>query len=363
MHVIVIGGGLVGLTTAASLALDGHEVTVIEQAPDIRAAGAGISLWSNALRELDHVGIGEPIRRNSHVSVSRFFTPDGRSVPAARNADGGDRVSLVPRPLLNTLLAEAVGSAHIRLGAQVTGYAEHGEGVTALLADGQRLDGDLLIGADGVYSKIRAQLAPGSDPAPHGRHVAWRAVVPAGDERPEGTVLTVGPDGTRGGYSRLDPGHTMWMINQFDAGELAGTKQERALARARNIAAQGWNDDLLRMIDRTPEEVILENRIMLVPPITNWVTGRVALIGDAAHGLSPHLSAGGTLGIEDIGVLRAALRRNPDDLPAALTQYQQARTARFALVREHSAAIEHARDAAEFAERSACFSHWMITTA
>jgi 2-polyprenyl-6-methoxyphenol hydroxylase-like FAD-dependent oxidoreductase len=87
-----------------------------------------------------------------------------------------------------------------------------------------------------------------------------------------------------------------------------------------------------------------------------------ALIGDAAHGLSPHISAGGTLGIEDAGVLRTALETAPG-LAAALTGYERARMAHFDRVRELAAAVENASGPAEFAERYAAFSHWMLGAA
>lgn len=116
------------------------------------------------------------------------------------------------------------------------------------------------------------------------------------------------------------------------------------------------------MIAGTPEEDILENRIMFVPPLPHWTSARVALIGDAAHGLSPHISAGGTLGIEDAGVLRDCLAHE-SDMAKALARYEAARTTRFDGVRDHAAAVERASDAAEFAHRYATFSHWMLTTA
>lgn len=107
-------------------------------------------------------------------------------------------------------------------------YTENETEIVVHLADGEELRADLLIGADGVYSRVRARLVPGSDAAVHAGHYAWRAMVPAGNERPEGTVLTVGRDGTRGGYARVAEGTTMWMINQFEAGPLTGGKRRAA---------------------------------------------------------------------------------------------------------------------------------------
>jgi 2-polyprenyl-6-methoxyphenol hydroxylase-like FAD-dependent oxidoreductase len=345
MNIVIAGGGLVGLTTAALLRGAGHEVSVLEQASEVRAAGAGIGLWENALRVLDRIG---DVRGLGQEIDLWFFDTDGRRIRAA-----DDRFLLVPRPELNALLADAAGRDRITTGARVTGFDDEPDGVVVRLADGSSLGADLLIGADGVYSQVRAGLLPDSAAQPHHGHYAWRAVVPSGDERAEGTVLTVGHDRTRGGYHRVAEGRTMWMVNQFDVGPLTGGKRDRALARARNLTGPGWHRELLQMIERTPEDAILENRIMVVPPLHRWIGRHVALIGDAAHGLSPHISAGGTLGIEDAAVLCAAL-----DLPG----YQQARMARFDRVRELAAAVEAAESPAEYADRYAAFTRWMLTT-
>ncbi len=362
MRTVIVGGGLVGLTTAASLRLIGHEVTVLEQASQVRAAGAGIGLWPNALREFDRIGIGTDVRGMGEEIDAWFFDAAGHPVRATGYDVADHRLLLVQRPRLNSLLADTVGRDRILLAAPATGYIERESEVVVHLATGEELCADLLIGADGVYSRMRAQLVPGSDATAHAGHYAWRAVVPAGDERPQGTVLTVGRERTRGGYARVAEGQTMWMVNQFETGPLTGTKRERALQRARNLAEAGWHDDLLKMIADTPEEAILENAIMLVPPLPRWTSARIALIGDAAHGLSPHISAGGTLGIEDAGVLRASLAAGPDTA-TALARYERARTARFDHVRQHAAAVENATGAAEFARRYAAFSHWMLATA
>ncbi|MGW1672435.1 FAD-dependent monooxygenase [Streptomyces sp. NPDC002324] len=359
---VIVGGGLVGLTAAAALKLIGREVIVLEQAPEIRAVGAGIGLWANALREFNHLGIGSAIRDMSVEQDTWFFTPAGDPVRAPGHIDGDHQFRLVPRPELNALLADTVGRDRIRLAAHVTGYTETESDVTVHLADGQTFRADLLIGADGVHSRVRRQLMPGSDAVTHSGHYAWRAIVPTGSQSSESTVLTIGSRRTRGGYARIGRDRTMWMVNQFDADPLTGSKRERALERARNLAQAGWNTDLLSLIAETPEESILENQVTLVPELPFWTSTRVALIGDAAHGLSPHIASGGTLGIEDVGVLRSCLSAETD-LEKALTTYEQARSARFETVRRHSAAVEQARDAVEFAQHYAAFIRWMLTTA
>ncbi|QIS13814.1 FAD-dependent oxidoreductase [Nocardia arthritidis] len=358
----IAGGGLVGLTAAASLRRSGHQVTVLEQAPEIRVAGAGIGLWPNALREFDRFGIGAEVRAMGREVDAWFFDPTGRALRSADYDDLAYRYLLVPRAELNAALADAVGRDRITLGARLIGYTETDDEIVVHLGNGDDVRADLLVGADGVHSRVRAQLLPGTEARPHAGNIAWRAIVPAGDERPEGTVLTIGRKRTRGGYSRITAHETMWFVNQFEAGTRTGSKRDRALERARNLAESGWHEELLRMIAATPEADILENQIMVVPALPRWTSHRVALIGDAAHGISPHIAAGGTLGIEDVGVLRDALDTAPT-LRAALGAYEQLRIPRFERVREWADEVENADGPAESAQRYAAFSHWMHTTA
>ena len=214
--------------------------------------------------------------------------------------------------------------------------------------------------ADGVYSKVRGQLLPGSAAHEHAGHHAWRGVLPTRDEPAVGSVLTVGRDRARGGFTRTYGGMTMWMVNQFDCAPLTGTGKRQALERAALISEDGWNEALFDLIEATPDEAILHNQIMFVPELPRWTSDRVVLIGDAAHGLSPHIAAGGTLGVEDVGVLTRKLEGGLD-IAGALKAYEADRMARYEIVREHSRAVEGSADAREYAETYAAFSHWMLT--
>ena len=361
MRVVVAGGGLVGLTAGAALRRAGHNVVVAEQASEIRAAGSGIGLWRNALDVFDRIGIGAQVGRISTTIDTWFFDPAGHRLRAPGFGPEDHQLTLIPRAGLNDLLADAVGRSRIRLDARVVGFDERRDDVAVRLSTGEELSADLLIGADGVYSRLRAQLVPGSEAVPHVGHFAWRALVPAGRENPDGTVLTIGHHRTRGGFSRIAGDRTMWMVNQFDCPPLTGTRKEQALERAKRLNDGGWQDDLLRLIESTPEDAILVNQVMIVPPLPTWTSAHTTLIGDAAHGLSPHISAGGNLGIEDVGVLMSLLDGGAD-LLSALPEFQKMRMLRFDRVREFSAAVEAAADAAEFAERYATFSHWMLST-
>ena len=361
MRVIVAGGGIVGLTAGAALRWAGAEVVVCEQAEEIRAAGASIGLWTNALEVFGAAGIREPVEALGTGVSTWFYDAAGRPHRAADSSEADHAFLLVPRPELNQTLADAVGRENIRLGDRVVGFTEDADGVAVRFADGSEEHADLLVGADGVYSKVREQLLPGSAAHEHTGHHAWRGVLPTREEPVGGSVLTVGRDRARGGFTRTCGGMTMWMVNQFDCAPLTGTGKSQALDRAVLISEDGWNEALFDLIEATPDEAILHNQIMFVPELPRWTSDRVVLIGDAAHALSPHIAAGGTLGVEDVGVLTRQLIASGPEIPAALKAYEVDRMARYAVVREHSRAVEGSADAREYAETYAAFSHWMLT--
>jgi 2-polyprenyl-6-methoxyphenol hydroxylase-like FAD-dependent oxidoreductase len=359
MRVIVAGAGIIGLTAAIALQRAGAAVCVLEKSDQVRAAGAAIGLWPNALEVLDEFGLGEAVRDLGVPVDTWFFTPEGERLRAEGFGDRDHGFILVPRPALNQLLASALGMDNILLSARVASYAESPDDVVVTTAAGATVHGDLLVGADGVYSDVRRQLVPGYDARHHEGHHAWRGLLPSGIEPGHSTVLTVGRQRTRGGYSRIAGGQVMWMVNQFDSVVPGPDKKQEALQRARHLGGSGDDDALVRLIQATPDDAILHNPIMYVPELPSWVSGRVCLAGDAAHGLSPHIAAGGTLGLEDVRVLVRALQ-SERSIPDALSAYASNRMPHYRSVMAHSRAVGQASTAREYAETYARFSHWML---
>jgi 2-polyprenyl-6-methoxyphenol hydroxylase-like FAD-dependent oxidoreductase len=357
---VVIGGGIVGLTSGLALRRAGIEVVIYEQASEIRAAGAGLGLWANALAVFDELGVGEQVRAIGKPSEMYFHDAGGRLLDTPGFGAEDHRFLLVHRAKLNDLLADAVGRQNIRLATGFAEYTEHADRVTVRLSDGSSDSADVLIGADGAYSAVRAQLVPGSAAQEHVGHHAWRAVLPASGLTVTEDRLILGTHGCRGGYVRTYDGGVYWLVNQFDAHALTGTLKEQALRRAAHLDEDGRNSILTELISATPEERILHNQIMLVPPLPRWVSARVVLAGDAAHAMSPHITAGATLGIEDAALLGRLLTPTAD-VPAALAAYEAGQIPRYAHVARLSAAVEHASTPQEFAHHYAAFSHWMIT--
>jgi len=360
MRAIVAGGGIVGLTSAIVLRAAGIEAVVHEQASEIRAVGAGLGLWANALAVFDEIGLGERLRAIGKPAEMYFRDPAGRLIDPPGFPPEDHSYLLVNRPKLNALLAEAVGRDNLRLNSRLVGYEETDAGVTARFDDRTSAEADLLIGADGAYSVVRSLLVPGSDAIEHEGHHAWRSVVPppAGVTIGE-SVIVVGEQRTRGGYVPTADGTVYWLVNQFGADSPSGTPKEQALERARFLDVTGWNPAMLPLIESTPDAKILHNQIMLVPPLSRWVSRRVALVGDAAHALSPHITAGASLGVEDPVVL-ARLLTSTHEVPGALAAYQRDRLPHYARVNELSRKVENSASPDEFATNYLAFTHWML---
>ncbi|WP_328921855.1 FAD-dependent oxidoreductase [Streptomyces griseoaurantiacus] len=357
---VVIGAGIVGLTTGLALRRAGFEVVVCERAPEIRAAGASLGLWANALAVLDDLGLGEQVRAIGAPTEMRFHDPAGELLQSPEFGPEDRRYLLVHRAKLNDLLADAVGHGNIRLATAFEDYEEHEDRVTVRLSEGGTVDADLLIGADGAHSAVRERLVPGTSAREHAGHHAWRAVLPPGEVTVPGDRLILGGERCRGGYVRTYDGSVYWLVNQFDSPPLTGTRKEQAATRAVHLEEPGSPGVLSALIAATPEDRILHNRIMLVPPLPHWVSARVALAGDAAHAMSPHITAGATLGIEDAALLGRLLGAD-QDVPAALAAYQADRIPRYTHVARLSEAVEHAPTPREFARNYAAFSHWMLS--
>jgi 2-polyprenyl-6-methoxyphenol hydroxylase-like FAD-dependent oxidoreductase len=359
---VVIGAGIVGLTTGLALRRAGFEVVVCERAPEIRSAGASLGLWANALAVLDELGVGAQVRAVGAPTEMRFHDPAGQLLETPEFGPEDRRYLLVHRAKLNDLLADAVGRGNIRLATAFEAYEEHGDRVTVALSDGSTVDADVLVGADGAYSAVRDHLVPGHPAREHPGHHAWRAVVPPGTVAVPEDRLILGGTGCRGGYVRTYDGSVYWLVNQFDSPPPAGPLKEQAAARAAHLEAPGGGGILSALIAATPEDRILHHQIMLVPPLPHWVSARVALAGDAAHAMSPHITAGATLGIEDAALLGRLLGNAEKDagVPAALAAYQADRIPQYAHVARLSEAVELASTPREFARNYAAFSHWML---
>jgi len=342
-RILIIGGGFSGMSAAIELRKAGAEVDLVEIDPEWRNYGAGISLGGATLRAFRQLGVldeflalgsaqdGVTIRLPHGLEVGKLPTPRlaGPDVP------GGGAIL---RPVLASILADATRKAgtKVRLGCTFTSIEQDADGVDVSFSDGTRGRYDLVVGADGLYSKLRQALFPAAPKPRYSGQGVWRAVVPRPPEIATCTMW-VGPKikpgvnpvsktemylfitEPRAVNEHLDPAtfvdHVRGLLADFPAPELQAIS-----------AGLGPHSQIIYRP--------LEGLLMPCP----WFTGRAVLIGDAVHATTPHLASGACIGIEDAIVLADELAHH-DDIPAALAAFEGRRWERCRMVVENSARL------------------------
>ncbi len=328
LHVLVAGGGIGGLTAAIALARCGFRVTVFERAPEIRALGAGLTLQPNAIAALRAIGLADDVLAAGHRSgVARVRQAGGRvlaemDVAAFWREEAGVTLH---RATLQQLLASRVPVADLVLDAEVAGFAETADGVSVRLADGRSFAGDLLIGADGIHSALRRQLLGDGLPLYAG-YFCWRGVC-ADPGLGLAELSESWGRGRRFGLVPIDGGRIYFfaVVNGPPGGrDVPG----QVKATVQKLFA-GWHEPIQQVLAAAAEEAFLRGDILYRRPATTWGRGRVTLLGDAAHPMTPDLGQGACQAIEDAVVLAACLEENGD--PAtALRRYENLRQPRTA---------------------------------
>ena len=332
--VMIVGGGIGGLTAAVALGRAGVEVAVFERAAELREIGAGISLWANATRALKSLDVYEEVRAAGAAEIGGELRSWRGAliseIPAEDlRAKFGEANLAVHRADLQGTLVAALPSGTVRLGAEFTGFAQNGEEVIARFADGREERGEVLVGADGLHSSVRAQLFGWRVPRYAG-YTAWRGVAEAGEGRlPEGVGLNLWGRGSEFGLVGIGRGRFYWFATrnapEGEAESVAGRKREVL------YLLSGWYEPARAAVEGTDEPKILRNDIYDRDPLASWGAGRVTLLGDAAHPMTPNLGQGACQAIEDAVVLARCLGVG-DGISRSLRLYEDRRIRRTAAV-------------------------------
>jgi len=323
MRVVIIGGGIGGLTTAIALERLGFDPHVYEQAPDLREIGAGIGLMANAVAALDLLGLGGAVRSSTAAITQggvRNWRGDILMEVATDPAMG--RIAVAHRAELLGTLAGAIDPSRLHTGHEFTGIEQDAGLVRARFQNGSAAEGDLLVGADGLRSTVRSRLF-GSIPPRYAGYTAWRAVTKfdrAGMQMAESWGC-----GRRFGIVPLQGGRIYWFATD-NAPE--GERDRPGQARRELLDRfRGWHVPIEAVLEATEESAILRNDIFDLDPLSRWSDGRAILLGDAAHPMTPNLGQGACQAIEDAVVLAACLRTH-SNVEAALAAYESRRRPR-----------------------------------
>jgi salicylate hydroxylase len=347
--ILIAGGGIGGLAAAVGLARKGCKVRVLERSAELGELGAGIQLGPNAFHAFDYLGVGDAARRMA-VYIDRLRLMDALSGEeiAAIPLDEPFRArfknpyAVVHRGDLYKVFLDAARAhplVELRTSAEVVGYDRAGAEVLALLADGERVAGSALVGADGLWSKVRAQLVGDGRPRVTG-HTTYRSVI-ATEEMPadlrwNAATLWAGPKCHIVHYP-LSGWKLFNLVATFhnDAPEpVAGlpVPREEVLSgfghvctRARTIIENGRDWKLWVLCDRDP--------------VLNWTDGNVTLLGDAAHPTLQYMAQGACMAMEDAVCLSHEVERAGGDHAAAFEAYRQRRVHRTARIQIQSRLI------------------------
>jgi FAD-dependent urate hydroxylase len=323
---IIIGAGIGGITAAIALQRAGLDVTVFERADELREVGSGLPLWASALKalrkmELNDVleALGAPVLAGNVSTWRGDILFDLRTEILPKSV--GTLNTVVHRAELLALLLETLGENNVQLGATCVGFTQDATGVCARFADGREVRGDVLIGADGLHSVIRAQLFGASNPRYVG-YICWRGLAHI---TRTGLLTMAWGKGHLFGVTSMSKGRAYWFAQFYCPEE----RPEKAGGRKREMLElfHDWHDPIPAVIEATAEEDILRNPIYESKPLRHWSRGRVTLLGDAAHTMTPNLGQGACQAIEDAVELGKCLKSEPD-IVAALKRYERRRVRR-----------------------------------
>lgn len=328
VQIAIVGGGIGGLTAALALRQSGFLCEVFEQAPALLDIGAAIAIWPNAMRVLEHLKVAAAIideagemekirwadqhgRLINEVSISETAT--NRKVPAVA----------LHRADLQTTLLHALPQASIHLGHSLVKYTEQSDKVIATFANDHSIEADVLIGADGVHSDVRAQLLNDGEPI-HRGYTVWRGISPTCPPAiPPATAIEFQGRGKRFGIGPVGLGRTGWWAS-------SNTDMEDLL----HLFA-GWYQPVLQLIEATPPSSILKTGAFDRNASQLWGRGRLTLLGDAIHPTTPNLGQGGCLAMEDALVLARCFEKF-GATEEALRRYERCRYQRTTSVSKYS---------------------------
>jgi 2-polyprenyl-6-methoxyphenol hydroxylase-like FAD-dependent oxidoreductase len=338
LKAVVIGGGIGGVTTAYALNKQGIEAEVYEQADDLRKiyVGSGIHMWNNAMRALKEIGLAKAVEDatgpDAVVEHMHIVTHKGRIIADVPLGDIGRRIGGhcvgINRAELLPLLGSQLDEGVLRVNSKFVSFEDDGSGVTAHFEDGSEVRGDILIGADGVYSAVRQQLHGESKPRYAG-YTIWQGIVPK-FEHPDAPIgrfpIVYGP-GLRFAFYRVGGARLYWfaVANAEEGGKDEEANRKPLLAER----YKGWPSPIEEVIAATDENVIHRRDLYDRDPVKEWGRGRVTLLGDAAHAMTFDVGQGAGQSIEDALVLSRYLSEGGDTV-AALRRYEQRRMPRTA---------------------------------
>jgi 2-polyprenyl-6-methoxyphenol hydroxylase-like FAD-dependent oxidoreductase len=330
MKILTIGGGIGGLTTTLALQRQGFDAHVYESAAEVQPVGKGIWVPTNAMLVLERFGLSDAVVR-SGLPLERIEVYDKQDGLLLRLNLHPVQVKYrhttisIHRAALHRVLRDHVQPGTLHLGKRCTGLTQAPDGITVQFQDGTQVAGDVLVGADGIHSVIRQALFPDVALRYSGQ-TCYRGIatmeLPASLAR---TCWEVWGGESRLGFSALGPRQVYWFAPL--TAPVGGAEWEESLSEQLAERYAGFPPPIPAIIAHTPVDEIIRTDVYDFPPLTRWWHGRVILLGDAAHAMTPNLGQGGAQAIEDAFLLAHKLSRG-GSLSEAFREYERVRMPR-----------------------------------
>lgn len=346
LKVLVIGGGIGGLATARALRQRGCDVHVYEQATELGEVGAGVQMSPNAVKVLTALGLTKLIQKSAFRSRSIVGKDwrSGRRLYTTPLADAcehryGAEYLHMHRADLHAALIEGFPAEALHLSARCQFVEQDADCVIAHFVDGSSVEGDILIGADGIHSMVRAALFT-PEPASFTGNMCWRTMIPSDripkNAAPPDVSIWLGPNGHVVTY--FVRGGTMLNV-------VAIRETESWVEESWNVPStteelinsfSDWNPGLLNLLRQG--EGVFKWGLFDREPMPQWSVGRMTLLGDAAHPMLPFLAQGAAMALEDGYVISKCIDQNREDLALGLQIYEDVRRPRTSQVQLRSRA-------------------------
>lgn len=341
-NVLIVGGGIGGMSAALALSAAGYRVTLVERERDWGALGAGLTVLGSTLRALSKVGVIDAVMREGYFArENSFYRYTGEFLfkrPAMTMADADlPGAGGILRPVLHRILAEEMAARNIsvRVGITADRLEQSTDKVEVGFSDGSCAQFDLVVAADGLQSSIRKKLFPDAPTPQFTGQGCWRLIAdrPASIDR---SSFYIGGPVTVGTVPVSQSQMYVWVLEQVpDNPWIAPHEQPHRLAGL----LKDFGGEVAKLRDgMTSQSTIVYRPLEALLMPAPWYSGRVLLLGDAAHATTPHLASGAGIAVEDGVVLAEELRR-ADTLESALEAHMARRFERCRMVVENSVEI------------------------
>jgi 2-polyprenyl-6-methoxyphenol hydroxylase-like FAD-dependent oxidoreductase len=317
--ITIIGGGIGGLTTAIALQQRGFDVKVYEAASEIKAVGAGLWIAPNAINIFERLGIAHTIKNaGNQLIMSCLGDHEGNALTsvdfskiAVKYKNG---TTTIHRGILQNILLNNVKPNTVKTNFRLKSIENTEGGIRIHFENGETIQTDILIGADGINSMVRKHLF-GDIPLRYSGQTCWRGIAKMQMQNPKHTAELWGTKGgLRAAYTQVNAEEVYWYIT-LKTEKGAKIPQNEVKIYLKNLVSE-FNSEIQKAIENTDNQYIIQNDLFDINPLPRWYQGNFVLLGDAAHATTPNLGQGACQAIEDAYYLAACLSDTPSVIEA-----------------------------------------------